>query len=166
MRLARCVSPLYFKLNPVGQGHSWMGDHLGIVQCRFQKKTRNSCEQNCCTVVGLSRTSRVFLRVLRFSSVRKINTQTQAAIRGQLSYGGCRRRLQYAFRLDHVDLRPSLFSRWLQVRMISPLTFILHVIIYMYIRVRAPSSYERTRGSLVLRLHTAINRADFVFWRM
>ena len=51
----------------------WMGEHLGIASCWFSKKTWNSCEYRV-VVVGLSRASRVFLRVLRFSSLRKINS--------------------------------------------------------------------------------------------
>ena len=33
MWLARCFSPLNFKLSLVGRGYSWMGDHLGIASC-------------------------------------------------------------------------------------------------------------------------------------
>ena len=31
MRLARCLSPLNFKLSLVGRGYSSMGDHLGLI---------------------------------------------------------------------------------------------------------------------------------------
>ena len=71
MRLARCFSPLNSKLSPVGRGYSWMGDHLGIASCWFSKKLGTHVSR--VVVVGLSRASRVFLRVLRFSSLRKIN---------------------------------------------------------------------------------------------
>ena len=66
MRLARCRLQLNSKLSLVGRGYSWMGDHLGIASCWFSTRGR-------VVVVGLSRASRVFLRVLRFSSLRKIN---------------------------------------------------------------------------------------------
>ena len=71
MRLARCLSPLSPKLSPVGRGYSWMGD-LGIASCWFSKKRGTHVSR--VVVVGLSRASRVFFRVLRFSFLRKINT--------------------------------------------------------------------------------------------
>ena len=71
MRLVRCLSPLNSKLSPDEQGYSWMGDHLGIVSCSFSKKLGTHVSR--IVVVGLSRALKVFLRVLRFSSLRKIN---------------------------------------------------------------------------------------------
>ena len=72
MRLARCLSPCTeFQVKPVGRGYSWMGDHLGIASCWFSKKLGTHVSR--IVVVGLSRASSVFLRVLQFSSDRKIN---------------------------------------------------------------------------------------------
>ena len=68
MRLARCLSPLNFKLIPVGPGYSWMGDHLGIARVDSQNELGTYVSRG--VVVGLSRASRGFLRV---SSLRKIN---------------------------------------------------------------------------------------------
>ena len=73
MRLVR--SAFYHwapKLSPVGRGYSWMGDHLGKALCWFSKKLWTYVSR--VVVVGLSRASRVFLRVLRVSSLCKINT--------------------------------------------------------------------------------------------
>ena len=78
MRLARCVSPLNSKLSPVGRGYSCMGDHLGIASCSFTKELGTHVSR--VIVVGLSRASRVFLRVLRFSSLRKIGQPLPAGI--------------------------------------------------------------------------------------
>ena len=75
MRLACCLSPLNSKLSPVRQGNSWMGDHLGIASCWFSKKLGTHVSR-----VGLSRASRVFLQVLRFSSLRKVNLSSIFAI--------------------------------------------------------------------------------------
>ena len=60
------------KLSPVGRGYSWMGDHLGIASCWFSKNLGTRVSR--VVVVGLSRAPRVLSpRVLRFSSLRKIN---------------------------------------------------------------------------------------------
>ena len=62
MQFKHCLSPLSYKLRPVGPGYSpvlilELGTHVSRV-----------------VVVGLSCDLRVFLWVLRFSSLRKINT--------------------------------------------------------------------------------------------
>ena len=69
--LARCLSPLNSKLRPVRRSYSWVGDHLNIASCWFSKKI--GTHVNRFVVVGLSHASRVFLQVLRFSSLRKMN---------------------------------------------------------------------------------------------
>ena len=59
-----------FQIKPaVERDYSWMGDHLGIASCSFSK----SFEFMHVSRVGLSRALRVFLRILRFPSLRKIN---------------------------------------------------------------------------------------------
>ena len=63
MRLARCLSPLNFKLSPVGrelQLDGWPPIHVLILKKLGTHLSR-------VVVVGLSRVLRVFLRVLRFS---------------------------------------------------------------------------------------------------
>ena len=67
MWLACCLSPLNSKLSPVRRGYSWMGDHLIL------NKLGTHVNRSRVVVVGLSCASRVVLRVLRFSFLRKIN---------------------------------------------------------------------------------------------
>ena len=67
MWLACCLSPLSSKLSPVRRGYSWMGDHLIL------NKLGTHVNRSRVVVVGLSCASRVVLRVLRFSFLRKIN---------------------------------------------------------------------------------------------
>ena len=70
--LVRCLSPLSPKLSLVGRVYSWMGDHLAWYSLVLILEL--GTHVNRVVVVGLSRASRVFFRVLRFSSLRKINT--------------------------------------------------------------------------------------------
>ena len=67
----RCLSPLNSKLSPIGRGYRWIGGKLGIASCWFSKEL--GTHVSGVVVVYLSRASRVFLLVLRFSFLRKIN---------------------------------------------------------------------------------------------
>ena len=57
-----------FQVKP---GPDWSYSWLGIAPCRFSKKLGTHVNR---VVVGLSHASRVFLWVLRFPFLRKINT--------------------------------------------------------------------------------------------
>ena len=75
-------------------------------------------------VVGLARASRVFLRILRSSSLSKIKTYHKLGCVVSCRMAAAKGAFNMPFDLTmHVDLRPSQFSYWLQVRTIITLFF-------------------------------------------
>ena len=69
-----CTNAINSKLILVGRGYSWMCDP--VVTCSLVLILKNLELMSRVVVVVHSRASRVFLRVLLFSCLRKINTYT------------------------------------------------------------------------------------------